>query len=373
MKLTRISILFTSCLCLLLGCASTSHSGRITAQGEIGRDKISSEVDSEIARYFIEEYLPAKKSNPQLDAKISSILGELEKTPLSNERLKEIADQTSLDFGAMLFAHLQTKRNLKIKNAFITQYDLVKQGKLHLKEATQRYRIVLVPGLFYRSKPETKGDLREVKQVLEEAGFEVVSVPILEAGSVEENAAIIADFIKNESVQDKKLILVSTSKGGPDTLYALGALLDQESAKKVSLWFSVGGALRGSYLADLWSKWPRSWLASVIGVFQGFSISMVRSLSVEESKKRLEKIKIPNHIRVVHFVGVPLSGTVSDEVKGGYKELQSCGPNDGITLLSDEILDGSSVITALGLDHWYRDPDLKRKILALVATVTVSH
>lgn len=370
MKLSRIFAIFSSCLCLLLGCASTSHSGRITAHGEIGGDKISSEVDSEIARYFIEEYLPGKKSNPLFDTKITSILKELEDVPLSNERLKEIADETSLDFGAMLFAHLQTRRNLKIKSTFIARYESVRQGKIDLQEATKRYRVVLIPGLFYRSKPETKGDLREVKQVLEEAGFEVVSVPILEAGSVEENAAIVASFIKNEPSRDKKLILVSTSKGGPDTLYALGALLDQESAKKISLWFSVGGALRGSYLADLWSKWPRSWLASVIGVFQGFSVKMVRSLSVEESKKRLEQIKIPSHIRVIHFVGVPLSGTVSNEVKGGYEGLRSYGPNDGITLLSDEVLEGATVITALGLDHWYRDPDLKRKILALVLAVT---
>jgi hypothetical protein len=41
-----------------------------------------------------------------------------------------------------------------------------------------------------------------------------------------------------------------------------------------------------------------------------------------------------------------------------------------VTLLSVEIVEGSTVITALGLDHWYRDPDLKPKILALVSTVT---
>ena len=36
-------------------------------------------------------------------------------------------------------------------------------------------------------------------------------------------------------------------------------------------------------------------------------------------------------------------------------------------MLSDEIVVGSTVIAALGLDHWYRDPDLKRKILRDVA------
>jgi hypothetical protein len=340
------------------------------AAGEIGGDYISSEVDSEIAGHFLEHYLQGRRTSPLFNSRIDSILKEMEGQPITNERLKAIADQTSVDFGAMLFAHLQTQRNLEAKETFLRKYELVKQGHLDLREASRRYKVALIPGLFYRSKPETKGDLREVKATLEGEDFEVVSIPILEAGTVVQNARIIADFLKNEQPGKKEIILVSASKGGPDTIYALGNLMDKEDTKKISIWFSVGGALRGSFLADRWTRLPYRWLTAVIGLFKGFSTDMVASLSVQESTKRMEQIQIPAHVRVVHFVGVPLSGTVIDEVRSSYKELRSYGPNDGITLLPDEIVEGSTVITAMGLDHWYRDPDLKHKILALVATTT---
>lgn len=354
---------------LWAGFASASG-GRVVAAGEIGGDTIASEVDSEIARYFMEDFLQGKRSNARFDARIDSILQGAAGQPLTNAGLKSIADRTSADFGAMLFAHLHTQWNLDVKKAFLREYERVKLGQVDLHIASGRYKVVLVPGLFYRSKPETKGDLREVKSTLEAEGFEVVSIPLLDAGTVEQNAGIIARFIKNEPSPGKKIILVSTSKGGPETAYALGHLIGGADAGKIDLWFSVGGALRGSFLADRWMRWPSRWLVAVVGLFQGFSTGMVASLSVEESTRRMEWIRIPAHIKVVHFVGVPLSGTVIDEVRSGYEALRPYGPNDGITLLQDEILEGSTVITALGLDHWYRDPDLRRKILALVATAT---
>jgi hypothetical protein len=352
------------------GCASATKAGREVVSGEVGGDPASSTVDSSLARYFLEHYLRGEKTDPHFDSLIDSILRETEGKHLTNTALKSIADRTSNDFAALTFAYLQTERHSESKRNFLREYQLAKEGRLDLHAAAGRYKIALVPGLFYQSKPDTKGDLREVRATLEEAGFEVVTIPILEAGSVEQNAEIIADFIKDEPVTQKKIALVSTSKGGPDTIYALGHLLSPEDTEKIAIWFSIGGALRGSFLADRWARWPQRWLASAVGLVAGFSIDMVDSLSVEESRKRMEGIRVPPHICVVHFVGVPLSGTVIPEARKGFEELRRYGPNDGVTLLSDEIVEGSTVITALGLDHWYRDPDLKRKILALVSTVT---
>lgn len=355
---------------VIVGCASIPKSYRVMAAGEIGGDAISSEVDSDVARYFLEDYLKGGRADPRFDSLIDSILQEMESAPITNEKLKAISDQTSVDFGAMLFAHLETQRNLGIKKGYLREYERVKNSQVDLHEAALRYKIVLIPGLFYQSKPETKGDLRDVRFTLQEHGFEVVSVPILDAGTVEQNARLIADFIKDESETDKEIILVSASKGGPDTLYALGHLLNESDSKKISVWFSIGGALHGSFLADNWIGWPKRWVASVVGLFYGFSVDMIESLSVQKSRERMAQVHIPPHIWVIHFVGVPLSGTVTDKVRGSYEALRSYGPNDGVTLLADEIVGNSTVITTLGLDHWFRDPDLKHKILALVSTVT---
>jgi hypothetical protein len=124
----------------------------------------------------------------------------------------------------------------------------------------------------------------------------------------------LVDLIKDEPIAQKKIAVVSTSKGGPNTTHALEYLLSPEDAEKVSIWFTIGGAIRGTCLADRWTQRPKRWLASVIGVFAGFSIEMVDSVSVTESRKRMEGIRIHPHICVFHYVGALLSGTVVPQV-----------------------------------------------------------
>jgi hypothetical protein len=48
---------------------------------------------------------------------------------------------------------------------------------------------------------------------------------LAEDGTIEENAEIIARIVRAESKNHSKLILVSTSKGGPETALALGKIL----------------------------------------------------------------------------------------------------------------------------------------------------
>ena len=68
-------------------------------------------------------------------------------------------------------------------------------------------------------------------------------------------------------------------------------------------------------------------------------------------------IRLPRHILVVQYVGAPLSGDISDDVRGRYTYLRKYGPNDGLTLLADQI--GAARITIIepGVDHFYRDPE----------------
>jgi hypothetical protein len=68
----------------------------------VGGDVISSQVDSDIARYFLEEYLRGKRTNPQWDHRIDGLLKDAGERPLTSDALKIIADQTSVDFSAML-------------------------------------------------------------------------------------------------------------------------------------------------------------------------------------------------------------------------------------------------------------------------------
>jgi hypothetical protein len=68
-------------------------------------------------------------------------------------------------------------------------------------------------------------------------------------------------------------------------------------------------------------------------------------------------------------VGAPLSGQIAAYVQGRYDDLKSLGPNDGLTLLADELIDGGVVITDIGLDHYYLDPEIDLKTFALTAVI----
>jgi hypothetical protein len=71
----------------------------------------------------------------------------------------------------------------------------------------------------------------------------------------------------------------------------------------------------------------------------------------------------------VDYVGAPLSGQVAADVKGRWKTLERFGPNDGLTLLADEILNSGRVVFEIGQDHYFRDPEIDLKALALACLV----
>ena len=72
---------------------------------------------------------------------------------------------------------------------------------------------------------------------------------------------------------------------------------------------------------------------------------------------------------VVNFVGVPLSGDIVEGAEFGYSVTKRVGPNDGLTPIIDEIAHGGVTVVQVGLDHYYRDPALDVKTVALALTV----
>src|SRR5258708_34838883 len=92
-------------------------------------------------------------------------------------------------------------------------------------------------------------------------------------------------------------------------------------------------------------------------------------MTTTASRKRIKEITLPCDIFVLQFVGAPLSGDVANDVRRRYIELRKNGPNDGLTLLADELVPHGVTIIEPGLDHFYRDPDVDLKPLALANIV----
>src|SRR5262245_33228260 len=92
-------------------------------------------------------------------------------------------------------------------------------------------------------------------------------------------------------------------------------------------------------------------------------------LTTNASRKRMNSIRLPRKILVVQFVAAPLSGDIAEDVRGRYTYLRKYGPSDGLTLLADEFVSDGITILELGFDHFYRDPEINLKSMAIANLV----
>lgn len=81
---------------------------------------------------------------------------------------------------------------------------------------------------------------------------------------------------------------------------------------------------------------------------------------------QLANLRFPEHLLLVSYVPVPLSGGISDRGAFGYSRMRHLGPNDGLTMLVDQLLPGGLAIVEPGVDHYFDHPDRKLRSLALL-------
>src|SRR4029078_11294894 len=103
--------------------------------------------------------------------------------------------------------------------------------------------------------------------------------------------------------------------------------------------------------------------------FNGLSPIVLDDLSTDVRRPAFDSLRLPLGLLTVQYVGAPLSGHLSKRSRHRYELVRSQGPNDGLTLLSDELIEGGVVVTAVGLDHYFRDPEIDLKTVALAYLV----
>jgi len=147
-------------------------------------------------------------------------------------------------------------------------------------------------------------------------------------------------------------------------------VLKPDETATVKAWVNIGGILKGAPLADWASVWPRNWLTRLYywwrGLDPGNSIASLRSAP---SATRFAEESIPRHILILNFVGIPLSGDITPGDEFAYRHTSMAGPNDGLAPIADEVAHGELTIVQVGLDHYFLDPEIDLKTLALALTV----
>lgn len=338
--------------------------------GRIAGIAVETALDSPDAVAFAVRHQGTEAVQGQVWAK--RVTARFDHRPLDTHSLQQLARETSVDTAAIYFTERIMREHAALNTAFRQEVARLRAGNAGITaaSATAPYQFLFVPGFHYQTNTTTGADLARQRHRLAQAGYDVRLVAVDEDGVIERNAAIIAASIHDAARDGRPIILVSASKGGAETAFALGRLLDAETAEAVKAWVSVGGLLRGTYLADHAQAWPRSWFARLVAWHVGFDAGVIADLTVVRNRPRFASLNIPQHIMMVQYIGVPLSGQVARDVHGRYRELSRYGPNDGLTTLADQLIPGGHVIVDLGLDHFFRDPDIDLKTLAFANLIT---
>lgn len=351
-------------LLIVLGCASPPRLELVP--GDLEGKSLAPLVDSEPARRLLVDLLTRRPPDPRLAALAPSLLGTdprgprgapLAPHPLPDQaRLRALSQEVSLDFAALAFARAlgADERSRAVQAAYDRALD---EGPVYSEEAVRRpgtfpYTVLFAPAWLYQGFPENGADFARQRQLLDRLGIENRLIPSEESGSVEDNAAIIAQAVREATRAGRSVVLVSTSKSGAEVAHALSRVLTPDETSGVAAWLNAGGALRGSPIVDDALRPPNSWVTRCVFWIAGWRWEGMTSMAMGPSRKRLEGARLPETIVVVNLVAVPVSGTVGTKLSWTYRSLRRHGPNDGVVLLGDAVWPGGANLVALGSDHF---------------------
>jgi hypothetical protein len=340
----------------------------LPVRGTVGGQRIETRVDSEVARYYLADYLAGNHSNPLLDARIDQVYRTFNGNLPGRSELKQLSDEFSTDFAALLLADeiSRVPLNRRFRRVFDEAYEYTRKtlpdGRAKLPPAADRYEALIVPTYLYNRVNFSGADLAAPRKALKEVGLTCHFVETSDDGPIESNAEIVMAAIRARAQSGRRLIIISASKSGPEVALALTKLAPAET-RHVAAWINAVGALQGTPLID------DKVLAELEFIVGKVDEAGVESMSVARSRRRFESFRIPQHVLVVNFFGIPLSGSVGFRARRGFFPLQKYGPNDGMTLLADMIFPGGVTLTEIGSDHFLMDQHLDVTAVALAITV----
>ena len=233
-----------------------------------------------------------------------------------------------------------------------------------LRTRLLQHRIVplRVPGLAYRSRPQTGADLQVVGDAF--GGADLIATD--ETGTVEDNARKIAYHVRHMATDGRRVALLSASKGSADVRQALESR--PELGDGVAIWVDLVGVLEGTPLLDGGTEGAR------VARLLLMPDRSIRSLSHETRRRAVRPERFPASVRAVHLAAFPRTSDFSPDAQWGFGLLQPVGLNDGYVMLDSYLRAPGRVLIVRGSDHYLRpnDPATARTLLPrLVALMNV--
>lgn len=342
--------------------------GPLYAEGEIVGELVGANMDSEIAKYALapseDEPVEIKRQRQTLEQAVGEI-------PTAAE-LQYLTQQGSTDFASVVYARAMlaqpSNRRWQTRSHHLrTQLDAGKT-KQRLQKIFADHHALVVPGWHWQTRPETGAALTYPRKILASYGLHSTLVETDEHGSVEQNGKIVAQAIKDAQSLQKSIVLVSASKGGADTAYALGAELNGDRLPYLKGWLNVGGIIAGSTLIDLAADDPQHWL-DWLGFDQDTPLTAVLGLTTANASARLANLQFSDEVIIINYAALPFSSTLQEKPRYGYANLATYGPNDGAALIQQLLVPGGHTVLEIGLDHYMRSPRAMHRLVALLLMI----
>jgi hypothetical protein len=185
-------------------------------------------------------------------------------------------------------------------------------------------------------------------------GYDVMIVEVDALSSSTNNARQIRDAIMSMEPggTEPQLVLVGYSKGSPDILEAIASY--PEIRPKIAAVVSAAGAVRGSPVAEevtqskleLLRHWPGADCSEGDG-------GAIESLRPDTRASWLAENSLPVDVRIYSLLTCPEPDNISPVLEHSYKKLHKVNPrNDGMMIIDDQLVPGSTFIGCVNADHW---------------------
>ena len=274
--------------------------------------------------------------------------------------LADITKQHGVDFATALF--FDRVRRVPRNRAFAAALERVDHPA---RSVRGRGKVLIVPALFYRRQPTRGGDGAVVRHVAERAGLDVEVAPVESGGSARRNATILCDVFSRRA--SEPTVIVSLSKGSADLRLAFERMAGTPDGLRA--WINVNGLLRGTPAIDRFlERWWRRWLLRMIIRRGGGSPELPAEFTTAPSSPLHRAVSAPSGVLIINLLGFPLTAHLRTPLgRLRHRQMARFGPNDGLGLLRDAIIEPGLTYPVWGADHYFRVPTVPVLLARVIA------
>ncbi len=287
----------------------------------------------------------------ELEENAKQIINSLDQKVINQQTLDELIQFHGAELATMVL--YQWLINQSKHSAFINRVNRLPAEKTL---PNTDVKVIIIPALLYKEQPELGGAGELIVEVGEACGFNVEVLETDSRGSVSKNAQLIKNKIVEEECEN--IWLVALSKGAAEI--RLFAQEHPDQLCKLRGIINLSGIFAGTPLANqkLSTPFHRLFNWSLCKLF-GLSYSGLDELR-RDHKFWQAPLETPDHLQLLHIVGVPTLSHVSTHLIKKYKKLLPNGPNDGMIYLRDVLEYPGHLYPVWGVDHLMRYQGLSK-------------